>query len=256
MTPLAVTVGAHADRFAEEARRKAAKWGLPFLERPAKGGVAALLSGSARACLVRSADGWALRDAQGSLAFTPGIAQLRLKRLAKGHRDDVLLRLSELRPGDSVLDATAGLAADALVCARAVGPSGRVLGVEAALPLWILVSEGLARLPVDPGSSRIELVHGRARDVLKGQASRSVDVVLFDPMFDRPRRSSPSFELLRAHALHEPLDEETLAQARRVARRWVVLKAGRYGKDFRRLGLRAMELGRAGPVMWTRVEPA
>ncbi|MEW5737488.1 MAG: class I SAM-dependent methyltransferase [Myxococcota bacterium] len=255
MTPLGVTVGAHGDRFVEEARRKAAEWGLPYLERPAKGGVAALLGGVARACLVRSADGWALRDEHGSLSFSPGIAQLRLKRLAAGHRDDVLLRLAGLEPGDTVVDATLGLAADALVCARAVGPTGRVVGIEAALPLWILVSEGLARLPADPSSCRIDVVHGRAREVLAGMGARSADVVTLDPMFDRPKRSSPGFELLRAHALHEPLDAETLGEARRVARRWVVLKGGRYGKDFKRLGLRPMELNRFGPVMWTRVEP-
>jgi hypothetical protein len=256
MTPLGVTVGAHGERFVEEARRKAAEWGLPYLERPTKGGVAALLQRSARACLVRSADGWALRDSRGTLTFTPGMAQLRLKRLAAGRHDDVLLRLAELQPGDTVVDATVGLAADALVCARAVGPDGHVIGVEGSLPVWIVVSEGLARRPVEPAACRIELVLGRARDVLAGMAARSADVVTLDPMFDRPKKSSPHFELFRAYALHEPLDAETLAQARRVARRWVVVKGGRYGRDFKRLGLRPMELNRFGPVMWTRVEPA
>lgn len=257
IVPLAVTVGAHSERFAEEARRRAGEWGLPYLERPARGGLAALLERGVRACLVLTSDGWALRDAQGSLAFTPGLAMVRLKRLAAGQGgDDVLVRLGELGAGDTVVDATLGLAGDALVCARVVGPTGRVLGVEASWPLWLIVSEGLARWPGFPGSCRIEAVHGRARDVLARLPSRGADVVTFDPMFDRPKRSTPPFELLRAHALHEPLDLDTLAEARRVARRWVVVKGGRYGKELRRLGLEAAPGRRGSPLVWARVGPA
>ncbi|MEW6431032.1 MAG: class I SAM-dependent methyltransferase [Myxococcota bacterium] len=256
MIPLAVTVGAHGGRFGAEARRAARAWGLPFLERPAKGGVAALLARDARACLVLSADGWALRDAHGSLAFSPGLAMVRLKRLAAGRQqEDVLVRLGELKAGDTVVDATLGLAADALVCARAVGPTGRVVGIEASLPLWILVSEGLARQPPFPGSTRVEAVHGSAREVLATWPTGGADVVTLDPMFDRPKKASPTFELLRAHAVHEPLDEATLREARRVARRWVVVKGGRYGHEFRRLQLQALPLNRFGPVVWARAGP-
>jgi 16S rRNA (guanine1516-N2)-methyltransferase len=254
--PLAVTVGAHGDRYTVEARRCAEAWKLPFLDRPARGGIGALLEASARACLVLSGDGWALRDAAGSLAFSPGLAMVRLKRLDSGQRDeDVVVRLAELEAGDTVLDATLGLAADALVCARAVGPSGRVVGVEASFPLWVVVSQGLARAAGYPGSCQVEAVHGSAREVLSTWPTGSADVVTLDPMFDRPRKASPAFELLRAHAVHAPLDAETLREARRVARRWVIVKGGRYGQEFRRLGLEAVPLRRAGPVVWARVGP-
>lgn len=254
--PLAVTVGAHGARFTHEARQRAAAWGLPYLERPTEGGVAALLAHAAAACLVLSANGWALRDARGSLSFSPGMATLRIKRLEKGEQaDDVLVRLGELSPGDTVVDATLGLGVDALVCARAVGPTGRVTGVEASRALWLLVSEGLSRLPPFPRSCRVEALHGRARAVLAGMGTGSADVVTLDPMFDLAKKASPQFELLRAHAVHEPLDEATLREARRVARRWVVVKGGRYGREFPRLGLEAVPLARSGPLVWARVGP-
>lgn len=256
MIPLAVTVGAHGSRHGLEARRCAEAWGLPFLERPAKGGVAALLESTAKACLVRSADGWALRDAHGSLAFTPGMAAVRLKRLDAGQQqEDVIVRLAQLKPGDTVIDATLGLAADALVCARAVGPTGRVVGIEASFPLWVVVSRGLARHGPFPRSCPVEVVHGRARDVLATWPTGGADVVTLDPMFDLPKKASPAFELLRAHAVHEPLDEATLREARRVARRWVLVKGGRFGREFGRLGLEAVPLNRSGPVVWARVGP-
>ena len=62
--------------------------------------------------------------------------------------------------------------------------------------------------------------------------------------------------MLRRYALHDPLDEVTLMEARRVARRWVVVKAGRYGQELERLGLTPLKLTRFKPVVWARVGPA
>jgi hypothetical protein len=151
--------------------------------------------------------------------------------------DDQLVRLGEIGPGDIVLDATLGLAADALVCARAVGASGRVIGVEASLPLFLLVKEGLARMRPFPKSCAVEPRLGRAEALLAELPDGSVDCELFDPMFDRPRRASQAFDVLRRFALHEPLTEETLLEARRVARRWVVVKVGRYAEPSGSSGL-------------------
>jgi len=164
------------------------------------------------------------------------MAAVRVKRLGTPQQEeDVVVRLCELKAGDSVLDATLGLGSDALVCARAVGPSGRVIGVEASLPLYALASEGLRTKPPFADSAVIDVRRGHALQVLEALESHSIDCVIFDPMFDLPKSSTPSFDMLRRYALHEPLDEATLAEARRVARRWVVVKGGRYGKEFARL---------------------
>lgn len=252
--PLAVTVAAnHPGRYEAAARRKAAEWGVPFVRRlkPLPG----------EALLMLGARGWSLRDEEGSIAFAPGLAVVRIKRLRSGaQQQDNLVKLAELGPGDAVIDATFGLGADAMVCAHVVGPTGRMLGVEASLPLFALASEGLRSIPADSrtaevleGAAPIELRHGRAFDVLSTLPSASVDCVFFDPMFELPKAATASFALLRRYALHEPLDERTLAEARRVARRWVVVKGGRYGNDLQRLGLEPLRVARHSAVVWARV---
>ena len=255
--PLAVTVTAKMPgRYLVRAREKALEWGLPFLERPRRTPLEETIGTLADALLVLTGEGWKLHDAEGKIHFSPGLAMLRIKRLGTpAQAEDVLVRLCELKPGDSVFDGTLGLAADALVCARAVGPSGRVLGVEASLPLYALASEGLKSQPFED-SAPIEVKQGRALEVLRSLESHSVDCVIFDPMFDLPKSSSTSFQMLRRYALHDQLDEVTLAEARRVARRWVVVKSGRYGQELTRLGLTALKLTRFKPVVWARVEPS
>lgn len=254
--PLAVTVTAkQTGRYLVRAREQALAWGLPFLERPPRTPLEQTLGTQAEALLVLTGEGWKLHDAQGSLYFSPGMATVRIKRLGTpAQEEDVLVRLCELKAGDSVLDCTLGLGADALVCARVVGPSGRVIGVEASLPLFALASEGLKTPPFED-SAVVEVRHGRALEVLRTLEAHSLDCVIFDPMFDLPKGSTPSFDMLRRYALHEPLDEATLAEARRVARRWVVVKGGRYGKELTRLGLTALRLTRFKPLVWARVGP-
>jgi hypothetical protein len=255
--PLAVTVTAkQPGRYLPEASARAAQWGVPFYARPERTPLVERIGVLADAFLVLGGDGWTLHDAHGSLYFSPGMAAVRVKRLGTAHQEeDVLVRLCELEAGDSVLDATLGLGSDALVCARAVGPMGRVIGVEASLPLYALASEGLRRKPPFPDSAVIEVRRGQALEILRELEPHSVDCVIFDPMFDLPKSSTPSFDMLRRYALHEPLDEATLAEARRVARRWVVVKGGRYGKEFARLGLTALKLTRFKPLVWARVPP-
>lgn len=251
--PLAVTVTAkQPGRYTSTAKTKAAEWGLPFFARPEKGQLPELIGVVAEAFLVLGGGGWTLHDARGELYFSPGTAALRVKRLA----EDVLVRLCELKAGDSVFDGTLGLGSDALICARQVGPTGKVIAVESSLPLYALVSEGLRREPPFSDSATIDVRHGHSLAVLETLEPRSLDCVIFDPMFDLPKRSTPSFDMLRTYASHEPLDEVTLNEARRVARRWVVVKGGRYGKEFDRLGLTALKLTRFKPLVWARVGPA
>ena len=250
--PLAVTVTTkQPGRHTPTAKAKAAEWGVPFFERPARGQLTAFLGSIADALLVLGGDGWTLHDANGTLAFSPGAAALRVNHLD----EDVLVRLCELKPGDSVFDGTLGLGADALICAKVVGVGGKVIAAESSLPLYALVSEGLLRKPPFPKSAVIDARLGNSLAMLKQLESHSLDCVIFDPMFDLPKASTPSFDMLRTYALHEPLDEATLAQARRVARRWVVVKGGRYGKEFARLGLTPLRLTRFKPLVWARVEP-
>lgn len=253
MIPLAVTVSALNDPSRVQLAQQAARrLGLPYLERARKSG---LTFDAAAAFLVLGGDGWVLRDPHGDLPFSPGLARLRIKRLEQGLRDDVLVRLGELKAGDQVLDCTFGLGADAQVCARAVGPTGSVVALEASLPLWALGACGLSAQGAAPDSCAIEPRHADAAVILPTLPCGSFDCVLFDPMFGRPKKASPAFDMLRRYANHAPLSLSTLAEARRVARRWVVVKGARYSDDLKRLGLVPEPTSRFSEVVWARVAP-
>jgi 16S rRNA (guanine1516-N2)-methyltransferase len=231
-----------------QAEALAARWGLPYFARPYKAPLERLIGSVAEALLVVGGDGLSLWDSAGVLRFTPGMARLRIKQLDAGIREDALVRLGELAPADHVLDCTLGLAGDALVAAHAVGPSGRVVGVESSLPLAVLIAE--AKLP------GIEVVHGEALAHLRALPDRSFDVVLFDPMFGRPGKSAERFEVLRRFANHGELTPEALEEAKRVARRCVLVKGSRYSQDFKKLGLVSATSSRSRKILWARVPSA
>jgi hypothetical protein len=213
----------------------------------------------ADALLVVSRAG-ALLWADGAEArWSAGMGFLRARRaLARlaGRDDpterDPFLDACALRPGDAVLDATLGLGADALVAAAAVGPEGRVVGLEASRALAAWVAEGLRRLDLAP-ARRIEVRAGDHREALLALPERSFDVVVFDPMFRHARAEPGGFELVRRLADPRPLAPEVLAVARRVARRWVVVKDGAPGWDLARLGLVPLPSARGAHRYYARL---
>lgn len=187
--------------------------------------------------------------------WAAGMGELRLKRLLNGERttNDGMLNAAELRAGDAVLDATLGLGMDALVVAGAVGPDGSVTGLEASPVLAALTGEGLRRHPSE-AAKRITVVASDADTFLAQAAPRSFDVVLFDPMFRQALAQSDGFDLVRAFGDARPLTLERLTRARRVARRWVVVKDGAPGLDLTRLGLTPLPGARAARRVYARVE--
>lgn len=253
LAELAVTVSGRASEETHAlARARAAHWGVPFLPRKRMGPLAPLFL-VARTLLVFSDEEAVLHDPEGKLAFHPGLAHLRIKQMDGGIHPDHLLQVSRLEPGEAVLDCTLGLGQDALVAARAVGPTGRVVGLEKSFPLYTVISEGLGRF--DPGerSCRIEVRHADAAQVLRELPVGAFDCVILDPMFDRPRRAQQSFDALRRHAEHAPLTPAMLEDARRIAQR-VVVKGRRYGGQLKALGLTQMKYSRTTTVGWARVE--
>ncbi|WP_027091508.1 class I SAM-dependent methyltransferase [Cohnella thermotolerans] len=181
-----------------------------------------------------------VRGEEPPLFYHPSMGLIRVKRLREGG-DDGLVRAADARPGDTVLDCTAGLGSDSLVLSYAVGESGRVTALEASDVLHVIVREGMrvyrSELPdVDEAMRRIEHVKTDHLRYLRSLPDRSCDIVYFDPMFTKPVMASASLRPLRAVAEDAPLSEESVAEARRVARKRIVLKEHRDSGEFERLG--------------------
>jgi 16S rRNA (guanine1516-N2)-methyltransferase len=252
---VAVTTVRHAGPPEEAAvREAAARHGLAAVARRGRSLASVAEECGADALLVLGARRAALFVDGAERPWSSGMGELRLKRLREGERTtrDAFLDAAGLRPGDAVLDATLGLGMDALVAAEAVGPAGRVLGVEASPALAALVAEGLRRHGSD-AARRIEVVAADAADVLARAPPRSFDVVVFDPMFREPRAGAPGFDLVRRLAEPRPLAPELLGRAREVARRWVVVKDGTPGWDLARLGLAPLASARGAERLYARV---
>jgi hypothetical protein len=251
---LAVTISGRRDEaLRERAMRAAEEISVPFLPRHHKEPLQRLLEEEAEVLVVFEASAVCLVDRQGTLRFSPGLAHLRIKQLDRGVHEDMLLRVSGIREGDQVLDCTLGLAGDAQVAARLVGPGGTVTGLESSPGLFLLARHGLQGLARHPQSCAIQVVHAEATAYLSALPAQSFDLVLFDPMFERKRKSSNAFELLRRHADDAPLTREALAQAQRVARRAVVLKGSRYSSDFKKLGVKPEPARPNATVLWAKL---
>jgi hypothetical protein len=183
-----------------------------------------------------------MQEGQQPFYFHPSMALVRLKRLIAGG-NDTLLAVSDVKPGDTVLDCTAGLCSDSLVFSYAVGERGCVTALEASRLLHAIVREGLRTyetgIPdIDQAMRAIQPAHGRHTEHLASMRNNSVDIVYFDPMFERPVTTSSSMVPLRSQALREPLSADAVREAIRVARKKVVLKDHRDSGRFERLGFR------------------
>ncbi len=258
---LAVTTPLHPDPAeVEAALRAAARYGIPYVARGNRALSRAVAEVGAEAALVLSATRAVLSAGGAEHAWSPGMGALRLKRYLDaraGKRTDPAARdpfldAAGIVPGDAVLDCTAGLGADALVAAAAAGPGGRVLALESAQALAAWTGEGLRRFAAE-AARRIEVRHADHAGFLARAEPRSFDVIVFDPMFRHARAEPGGFEVVRRLSDPRPLSPEALAAARRVARRWVVVKDGAPGWDLTRLGLTPLPSARGAHRYYARV---
>lgn len=176
--------------------------------------------------------------------FHPSSAQVRLKRLLHGH-GDALLESAEVEPGDTVLDCTAGLGSEAILFSYAVGSQGRVTALESQPLVALLVELGLASYssgfePLDMAMRRVRLVQADHSDYLRSLPDNSVDVVYFDPMFRQTIEETSALGPLKGIANHNALSLEAVAEAKRVARRTVLMKENRESGEFARLGFQML----------------
>lgn len=128
-----------------------------------------------------------------------------------------LVRAMDLRPGDRVLDSSLGLGTDASFLSRLTGRT--VVAIEAIPAVALMTAEGLRRAGED-----VAVVHGHGVDLLSTLPDDSFDVVQGDPMFPPGDGVTHSLDVLRLVAFQEAPGERWLREARRVARRRVVIR--------------------------------
>lgn len=173
------------------------------------------------------------------LFFHPGIAMQRIRGLLQGHRDR-MVDVAGLSRGETVLDATLGLGVDSLIMSFVVGPEGRVIGIESSWYLARLLQLAKNRPPkkyqeISGLLSRLEIVWQDHADYLSSLPDASVDVVFFDPMFRLPPQSSSHLNRARPFTNSAHLTDLAWQEAKRVARRCVVLKERPGFGEFERL---------------------
>lgn len=207
-----------------------------------------------------------LASQEGPVIHTPGgkyffhlsMAELRIKNLVNGKHDHMIAAMG-LVPGMSLLDCTLGLASDAIVASYVTGSTGKILGLESS-PLLALVAEfGLNNFVADnpevtSSLRRIKVKQADHFDYLSSLPDNSFDIVFFDPMFRNPVDSSSNLKPIRHLADSRPLTPETLLEARRIARRRVVIKEAQGSKVFRELGISVFAGGKYSSIQYGIVE--
>ena len=212
----------------EQAKTWAQHLQVPYVKRYDNGSLDAMLSDHRLdALLIAGKNGPQLYSREGMLLYHPGLGKVRWQRVVQRKENDNFLTAMDLSQGQRVLDCTVGLAADALLASHAVGETGKVVGLEASLPLWFLSSRGImlykSKIPeLEQDLQRIEIIHAEASKFLKTLPENSFDALYFDPMFRQPVRKSSEMVPLRPLAFHEPLKLETVELALKAAPRVVI----------------------------------
>nr|WP_320148279.1 class I SAM-dependent methyltransferase [uncultured Anaeromusa sp.] len=173
--------------------------------------------------------------------YHPSMAALRALQWERNGQDALIQALA-LQPGETVLDGTLGLGADAVLMSLAVGATGKILGVENSPWVAMITSYGLEHIvgqspALEAAMRRIETRCGDVLDVLRDMPNGSVDAVYLDPMFRYSVQGSSNMQPLHQIADRRPLNRELLQEACRVARRRVVIKEAAHSPEWERLGI-------------------
>lgn len=235
-----------------EAQAVAKRLRLPFVRRT---GPLAPDDGPA---LVVTKERLVIETKSGQLFFHPGMARPRIRALEQG-KADVMIEAMGLTAGMSVLDCTLGLGADAIVSSFVVGASGRVVGLEAVPALAEVVRVGMATYQfkheaVVNAMRRVEVICAEHSRYLATLPDKCVDIVYFDPLFREPVHESVHMQPWRELGEQKPLTKETLQQARRVAKRRVVVKERSDGDVFAQLGIANIVGGKSSRIAYGLLE--
>jgi len=212
-----------------KAKRLAEAWKLPFEERN-KRSVKMMIKQFDTTIFVVYSTRIEAHDKDGHppFFFHPNAAMFRAKRWYH-NGDDPLVSTCKIMRGDIVIDATLGLGSDAQLASLAAGESGKVIGLESSPVIAQIVQEGLVTYqssfqPLNEAMRRIEVFNINHLTWFQAQTDNSVDIVYFDPMFETEVNHSDGFEAIRYVSSDQSLTSQVIEEAKRIARKRVVLK--------------------------------
>lgn len=259
MHPIIVVPADDSPSLRERGQALAAQLRIPYIERRRRTWAAIHQEEETEGILVVRGGRLEYHQGETVFAFHPGLSGLRILAISRGQTDH-MVEAMRLRPGDRVLDCTLGLASDAVVASFVVGETGQVVGVESSPVVATIVADGLSNYgypkdeQVEAAMRRIQVQVGNHLDILRKMSDQEYDLVYFDPMFRRAVEESDGIGPLRALANHQPLSHEAIAEAKRVARRGVVIKERSGSFEFGRLGIERTVGGRYGAVIYGVIE--
>lgn len=231
--PLAVTTTSrfHAGRTAQ-ARALAELLHAPFV--PRRDETLAEVAQSARVSrlLVVEHAGLRLVDLPSGTTYAhhANLLPVRAASLSRGE-PDLFVQAAQIQPGDAILDGTLGFGTEATLASLLAGPGGSVTGLESAPALAEATRAGM-QLParnlspdLRDAMRRVRVLSADAGAFLRKCPARTFDIVCFDPFFgERLAGSEQSVSPLALFGDTRPLEFATLQDARRAARKRVVLK--------------------------------
>lgn len=230
----------------QEARFLASHLGIHFVQRNRDSLPDLFRRAGKKEAVIVTKQGWRYENEEGhTFFFHPNMSALRIKHMLKGEPDP-LVACSGMQPGDHVLDCTLGMGADSIVSSFAVGETGRVVALESQPVIAILVRHGLQtyetkRDSLNQAMRAIEVIETDYRPYLRQCPDQSFDIVYFDPMFRETVKASAAMQALKPIANPEPVDEASVQEAVRVARKAVLLKERPKSGEFERLGFQKVK---------------
>lgn len=206
-----------------------------------KGGLKAIIEEQqADAVLVWHRQGPVLHLGDHKLFFHPGMAKIRLALYRSKGQADPLIEAARIEVGDAVLDCTLGLGADSIVLAY-FARAGEVLALESSPSIAYTIKWGMrlyqSAMPwLDEAIHRVEVRAADHLSHLRTLPDNCYDIVYFDPMFRAPLLKSETLLPIRVLGNPEALTVQAVDEARRVARKRVVIKERSQSTEFSRLG--------------------
>ncbi|MFA9557999.1 class I SAM-dependent methyltransferase [Evansella sp. AB-rgal1] len=240
MNIIVTTSGRPSNESINHAKAIAKTLNIAFVRRNKVSVESVRMTNKADAVVVVGKDKLSVKTKETTFFFHPNTAMFRAKKWLKTGKEP-LIDACKLTPGDTLYDATLGLGSDAILASLAVGHTGKVLGTEASSLLAFIVKEGLQSYETDvqefnKALKRIKVMNLSHIQWLQKASTNSVDIVYFDPMFEEKVSGSDGFDSMRPFTLFTPLTETAIIEAKRVARKRVVLKDHFRSQRFQQFG--------------------